>query len=201
MCKITLPTDHSEYSFFSVEDFSSGNIKPETKMNGEHYPVSFSTRNEEIKLAYDPRNKTWNLVNQIDNVIHFNITNPDTGTFIEGNFTPNISIINNNFYSDFLIVNWRDTEQNGSCYRIHEFVTSGVNGGSEMFDHGIIQYKYENPLGINKYDEIRTNISLSLTPDVFNDSRIYEQKDAIIETSCTSPYLKGSNFTLHFLAV
>ena len=42
---------------------------------------------EVIKLAFNPVNKTWNIVNPIKDVIHFNVTNPDTGAFIEGNFT------------------------------------------------------------------------------------------------------------------
>ena len=48
---------------------------------------------------------------------------------------------------------------------------------------GINPYKYEKPLAINQYDEIRINISLSLTPDVFSGPRTYQQDDEIFERS------------------
>jgi hypothetical protein len=96
-------------------------------------------------------NKTWVLKNQINKTIRFNLTGPN-GEFLEGDFMPNVSIVNDTFYTDLLIINWNDTIQKGSCYSVFTY----------WDDEKKVSYFYNKSLGIGQYDQIPVNFPLKL---------------------------------------
>lgn len=178
------PVTHTEYGYYSVNDFLTGNelyldwngITPTNYYSGV------------INLTYYADNQTWVLQNPVNDVIPFTIHNPATGRSVKGIFTPNITITNDTFSTDILIVNWNDRKEDGSCYQVITLAYRGRDN-FHILNEGPIEKTTGIP-GYNQYDEIR----MSVTPykpadnttlwDEDVDLR-YRQDNSVLEKNCT----------------
>jgi hypothetical protein len=136
-CRVLPP--YTSYEYYGVTDF----------IQGDTYNVGFGEV-PVLNFIYSKSNETWILKNQINKTIRFNLTGPN-GEFLEGDFMPNVSIVNDTFYTDLLIINWNDTIQKGSCYSVIAY--SGDT---------TVSYYYNKSLGIGQYDQIPVNFPLKL---------------------------------------
>lgn len=188
--EVNLPIYCSYYGYYSASNFLG-----ESNFFGEH-DIGSQRPFIQINLMYFTVNKTWVLLDNIEDVIHFKITDPVTGKYVVGDYTPNISIVNNTFYSDVLIINWNDTAQKGSCYIIKgETVYWDSSGHPSSRNHGQADSgKYDKRLGINQYDEFGTSVMLYVPSNYttgqlgYSDNAYQTQEDRIIERNCTAPY-------------
>jgi hypothetical protein len=128
------------YGYYGVTDFIQGDMYN----SPSHGKVPL------LNFIHLKSNKTWFLKNQINKTIRFNLTGPN-GEFLEGDFMPNVSIVNDTFYTDLLIINWNDTIQKGSCYSVIAY-----SGGKSA------SYYYNKSMGIGQYDQIPVNFPLKL---------------------------------------
>jgi hypothetical protein len=133
-CRVLPP--YTEYGYYGVPDFIQSD--------------AYYGKVPLLNFIYLKSNETWILKNQINKTLHFNLTGPN-GEFLEGDFMPNMSIVNDTFYTDLLVINWNDTMQKGSCYSV----------SSPRYDK-TLSYSYNKSLGTGQYDQIPANFPLKL---------------------------------------
>jgi hypothetical protein len=149
------PPSYPDYGYYSINEFLFDFTSP-------------NDRTGRITLQYFKANKTLSSpclqrsgkCKKVTAAIQFNITGPN-GAVLKGNFTPNMSIVNDTFFTDVLIINWNDTIQNGSCYYFHH--DTEFEGVHRLYTVNK-SYKYDKKLAIGQYDEIRIGIPLNLPP-------------------------------------
>ncbi|PKL58369.1 MAG: hypothetical protein CVV34_02650 [Methanomicrobiales archaeon HGW-Methanomicrobiales-5] len=200
-CGESLPSIvNSEYGFYNANNFLTLN-EFSLDQYGVHY-VAYNT--ELLNLTYSEKNNTWIMDNKIPEVIHFIIKNPVLGTTVEGNYTPNVTLVNDTFISDILVINWNDVSEKGYCYRISEQIISPGNR-FQQYDNGP-EIRSNNRTGIHQYDEFQTTIRLykppntTRSPDEYVDLRYY-QMNTVSEENCTAinKSVSGSIANLQFV--
>jgi hypothetical protein len=95
-----------------------------------------------------------------------------------------MSIVNDTFFTDVLIINWNDTIQNGSCYYFkHDIKFEGVNRLYTVNK----SYKYDKKLAIGQYDEIQVGIPLNIISSGYDDFLAWGDCSPDIYSSSNTP--------------
>lgn len=181
---IVQPIKHTEYGYYSINNFLSGNELHLDK-DGLTYTNYYSGA---LNLTYYSDNQTWVLHDSIDDAIPFKIFNPVTGAHVEGIFTPNSSFMNDTFSTDILVVNWDDRVQKGSCYQVTTN-TWRTLGKIRDYNEGSLEKNRRN-IGLNQYDEIRVVFIPykpldKTTPRAEDVDLTYHQENIVAEKNCT----------------
>lgn len=140
---------------FSGQRYSSG--------YGYYSPQEFLEGSGYFDLVYYIDNGSWIMPDNINDAIHFNVSDPETGTFVEGDYTPDFSIVNDTLYLDILVVNWNDYSHKGSCYQISDSSSAYLYYNDTGYDwesyHRALDVlsvsEYNKSIGTGEYDEIR----------------------------------------------
>ena len=150
----------SDAGDFSEQRYSSG--------YGYYSPQEFLGGSGYFDLVYYIDNESWVFPDNINDAIHFNVSEPETGTFVEGDYTPDFSIINDTLYLDILVVNWNDTAHKGSCYQISDSSSAYLYYNDTGYDwesyHRSLELlsvsEYNKSIGTREYDEIRIGLPI-----------------------------------------
>ena len=149
---------NSDLGDFSEERYSSG--------YGYYSPQDFFGRSRYIDLVYYIDNESWEFPANINDEIRFNVSDPETGAFVEGEYTPDFSVVNDALYLDILVVNWNDSVHLGSCYQISDFSSAYLYYNDTGYDwesyHRALEvlsvHEYNKSIGTGEYDEIRIGL-------------------------------------------
>ncbi len=179
------PLTHTEYGYYSVNDFLRGNdisLDSDGLMRADFYD------SDTLNMTFYEKNRTWIIHNTIDDTIPFRIYNPATSSTVEGIYTPDISITEDIFSTDILIINWNDTMQKGSCYQVSTQV-SRLQDNYHMLYEEVIENVSYSPI-VNNYREIRVNFTIdkafgNSTSWQENNSLKSDQTITIAEKNCT----------------
>lgn len=163
-----------------------------------HSVAYFLTGSGYFNMVYFIDNDSWVLPGNIDEDIHFNISSPQTGARVEGDYTPDISIVNNTLYLDILVINWNDTARDGFCYQISDSSSAYLNFDEDSGYDWDTYYKsleilaverYDKSLGIEEYDEIRVGVpvfgSLQIPEEGTASHESIDRQYIIFEKNCT----------------
>ncbi|MCK9580247.1 MAG: hypothetical protein M0Q92_07330 [Methanoregula sp.] len=160
--EFTDPVTHTEYGFYSVNDFIHGNdlfLEPDGRMRAGY------TDDDDLNITWSERNWTWTITNSPNDTIPFRIYNPATDATVEGIYTPNTTLSPDTLSTDILRVNWNDTEYRGSCYSVYAAVTPTEYGYDWVYNSKVDNVRVL--LNVSRYDEFRVNIPL---PDAFQNN-------------------------------
>jgi hypothetical protein len=158
-----------------------------------------------FNLVYYIDNESWLLPGNFNDIIHFNVSNPETGAFVEGDYTPDLSIYNNTFYFDILVVNWNDTAQKEFCSQVSDYSSAYLYSYEDTgYDwesyfrslEAVSINKYNKSLGIGEYDEIRVNVPafgyFGIPGEDVDYPEDIENQYIIFEKNCNSSFCIGN---------
>jgi len=150
-----------------------------------------------LNLTYIERNETWMLRTAVADTIPFSIRNPQTGSTIEGIYTPNVTILGDTLSADIIVINWNNPDTQGSCFRTISRIYRGYDNYHALSEEKMVH------VGIPEagtYAEFRADSSLhkpvSVTGSRQDPDLRYRQDVAVTEINCsTGNELEGGSTT------
>lgn len=180
---VTHPLVQTGHGVYGMNDFLQG-TKVSLDSGGTTKTDYYA---DTLNLTYVERNDTWILRTAVADAIPFSIRNPQTGSTVEGIYTPNITILGDTLSADILVVNWNDPDGRESCFRTVSRTYRGSDNYQNLSEGMPLHLGMPN---VDTYAEFRVNSTLykpaSVTGSWKDPDLRYRQDIAVNEMNCTA---------------